>query len=508
MTDNGLPEGWALAPLGELGDWGSGGTPLKSRGEFYAGGTIPWLKIGDLTDGVVREAKDKITELGLKNSSAKVLPPGVLLLAMYGSIGKLGVTGLRCATNQAIAHCLPKIQLWYLFWALRWARDTLMALGKGGTQANISQTVLKDVLVPVAPLDEQHRIVAKVEELLAQVSTAREHLVKVPGILKRIRRSVLAAACSGKLTAEWRESHLHTKPADSLVCPEAASSTPTSSQHGEGIEIPESWTRARVDTLVSIQNGRAFPSKQYSQEGTRLLRPGNLHVAGSVEWADGNTVHLPISWLKECPEFILGSGELLMNLTAQSLRDEFLGRACIKGDREPALLNQRIARFRNLGTFDVRPYLFLYFRSKFFRAFVTGLDTGSLIRHMHSKDVARHEVFLPPPEEQEEIVRRVRELFGLVDAVEQRAATASRIMETIPQSILAKAFRGELVPTEAELAAKEGRDYESASVLLQQIQRETASDAATRRQRRDRASRGRSTASRRSGRSVGAGRAR
>src|SRR5262249_47100602 len=151
-----------------------------------------------------------------------------------------------------------------------------------------------------------------------------------------------------------------------------------------------------------IQNGRAFPSKQYQDAGIRLLRPGNLHVSGRVEWTNDNTVCLPHSWALDCPDFVLGAGELLMNLTAQSLKDAFLARVCIKGDPQPALLNQRIARFLPHTSADPRPYLLVYFKSRFFRSFVNGLDAGSLIRHMHSKDVARHVVPVPPLDEQQE----------------------------------------------------------------------------------------------------------
>ena len=95
---------WERAALGTLGEWGSGGTPLRSEPTYY-GGSIPWLVIGDLNDGVVTSASTCISENGLANSSARILPKDVLLVAMYGSIGKLGITGIECATNQAIAFC-------------------------------------------------------------------------------------------------------------------------------------------------------------------------------------------------------------------------------------------------------------------------------------------------------------------------------------------------------------------------------------------------------------------
>ena len=102
-----LPPGWAKIALEKLGSWGSGGTPKRTDSRFYSNGTIPWLVIGDLNDGVVTQAQTYITEEGLFNSSAKLLPPNTLLIAMYGSIGKLGITGIECATNQAIAFCIP-----------------------------------------------------------------------------------------------------------------------------------------------------------------------------------------------------------------------------------------------------------------------------------------------------------------------------------------------------------------------------------------------------------------
>src|SRR4029079_5488220 len=174
------------------------------------------------------------------------------------------------------------------------------------------------------------------------------------------RQSIFAAACSGKLTEEWRKGNM-SPPGNPPAFREPSNSLQDSGDHLEGEEVPEGWRVARVDALVAIQNGRAFPSAEYQESGLRLVRPGNLHVSGRLEWSGDNTVCLPESWAKECPEFVLGSGELLMNLTAQSLKDEFLGRVCVKSDSNPALLNQRIARFIPHGSLDMRPFLFVYF---------------------------------------------------------------------------------------------------------------------------------------------------
>ncbi len=157
---------WSTVTLEEIGQWGSGGTPLVSRQEYY-GGDIPWLIIEDLNDGVVRTSKRSITQLGLKNSSTKLVEPGTLLIAMYGSIGKLGIAGMACATNQAIAFCrcyTDKISVKFLFYSLLASRSTLTYAGRGGTQQNISQEILKAFPISLPPLQEQHRIVALLDK--------------------------------------------------------------------------------------------------------------------------------------------------------------------------------------------------------------------------------------------------------------------------------------------------------------------------------------------------------
>ena len=153
----------------EVAKWGSGGTPKATERAYYENGTIPWLIIGDLNDGVVTETATKITKLGLENSSAKMIPAGTLLVAMYGSIGKLGITGVECCTNQAIAYVkqLHGVSTKFMFYYMVLIKPELISMGKGGTQKNISQTVLNSLLIPVPPMEEQNRIVTRIEELFS-----------------------------------------------------------------------------------------------------------------------------------------------------------------------------------------------------------------------------------------------------------------------------------------------------------------------------------------------------
>ena len=162
-----LPKGWAWCRLGDCFEWGSGGTPKSTIKEYYDG-DIPWLVIGDLNDSYINGSERTITKLGLQNSSAKLVPKGTLLIAMYGSIGKLGIANRELATNQAIAFALEnEINMKYLFYYLLSIRSDLNRLGKGATQLNISQTVLKSYPFPLPPIAEQHRIVEKIETFFA-----------------------------------------------------------------------------------------------------------------------------------------------------------------------------------------------------------------------------------------------------------------------------------------------------------------------------------------------------
>lgn len=168
-----IPEKWKWATLNDVGKWKAGGTPSRSVNEYYENGTIPWLKTGDLNDGKINSVEEFITQKGVDNSSAHINPVGAVLIAMYGAtIGKLGVLEMKCATNQACCACVVKDDLidnWYLFYYLLSQRNKFIALGAGGAQPNISRSKIIHYPIPLPPLEEQKRIVLKVEELLKQV---------------------------------------------------------------------------------------------------------------------------------------------------------------------------------------------------------------------------------------------------------------------------------------------------------------------------------------------------
>lgn len=194
-----VPDGWRAARLAEVASWASGGTPSRGEDSFY-GGVIPWAVIGDLTDGPVTKTRDTITEAGLASSSAKIAPVDAVLLAMYGSIGKLGLPTMPMATNQAIAFAVPGpyLQRKFLFYYLLSQRHLFERAGKGATQRNISQTLLKSWPIPLPPLPEQRRIVEIVEEQMAHLDAADASLASAERLLPVAARGAFEAFRHGR----------------------------------------------------------------------------------------------------------------------------------------------------------------------------------------------------------------------------------------------------------------------------------------------------------------------
>ena len=175
----GLNDKYLSKSLAEVSETTSGGTPLRNNPEYY-NGNIAWLKSGELNDGFIAKAEETITELGLKNSSAKLFPKGTLLVAMYGATtGRVGILNIPSTTNQAVCAILPKAELDrdYLYWFLRQHRYEFITISKGGAQPNISQTLINRTEIPLPPIQEQKNIAQLLTEIEIK-KTVNENLIE------------------------------------------------------------------------------------------------------------------------------------------------------------------------------------------------------------------------------------------------------------------------------------------------------------------------------------------
>lgn len=393
MRFNNLPDQWKVKTMPQVVKWGSGGTPKATERQYYDGGTIPWLIIGDLNDGIVTSSTSKITELGLQNSSAKMIPAGTLLVAMYGSIGKLGITGIECCTNQAIAYAkeLHGVTTKYMFFYMAMMKSELISKGKGGTQKNISQTVLNSLEVIVPPLPEQQRIVSRIEELFSQLDAGMETLKKTKAQLAVYRQAVLKEAFE-KVSA-----------------------------------------RVLLGSISESRLGKMLDSEKNIGVPRRYLR--NINVRWhSFDLSDLSEIPIEEN---EVDKYSLRKGDLVICEGGEPGR-------CAVWDSDDVIFYQK-ALHRVRFTDSSNPKFYMYY---LWYAAQTGqlksLFTGTGIKHLTGQSLVK--VLVPTAERitQDSIVNEIETHLSVCDSIEQTVDIALQQAEAMRQSILKDAFEGRL----------------------------------------------------------------
>ena len=202
-----IPKGWEWCRMGSIGDWGAGATPAKGNPDYY-GGSILWLRTGELNNGIVYDSEIKVTKKALQECSLRMNRIGDVLIAMYGAtIGKVAIVGKELTTNQACCACTPfGIYNYFLFFFLMGSQIDFIKKGEGGAQPNISREKLVSHLMPIPPLTEQYRIVEKIQYLLPLVEKYSDSQIlqdKLNSEIKdKLRKSILQEAIQGKLVPQ------------------------------------------------------------------------------------------------------------------------------------------------------------------------------------------------------------------------------------------------------------------------------------------------------------------
>jgi type I restriction enzyme, S subunit len=329
---------------------------------------------------------------------------------------------------------------------------------------------ISNIRIPIPPPREQQRIIGRVKNLRNQTDRATGRLRRTALLLKHFRQAVLTAACLGKLTEDWRTTHPSSKPAalllERIALERAKKGTHKANRSDQtaDCEIPETWVWVVFGEVIGeLRNG--IPTKpEIEPPGKPMLRISAVR-AGKVTLEDYRYLRIP----GDFSEYRLRSGDLLFTRYNGSL--ELLGVCGMVRDlRSELLYPDKLMRVRFDHPWILPAYAEIFFCSPQARGRMTEQSKSSAGQQGVSGASVKAQPFaLPPINEQNEIVRRVEALFKLADAIEKRVAAATLRAERLTQAVLAKAFRGELVPTEAELAKREGREYEPASRLLERI---------------------------------------
>ena len=287
-----VPDNWVWMTLGEVGTWQSGGTPSRSNKTYY-GGNIPWLKTGDLNDGLISDIPESITEEAVANSSAKINPAGSVLIAMYGAtIGKLGILTFPATTNQACCACIEfnAITQLYLFYLLLSQRNGFIAKGGGGAQPNISKEIIVNTFIPLPPLSEQQRIVMEIEKWFALIDQVEQGKADLQNTIKQNKSKILDIAIHGKLVPQ----DPNDEPAIKLLKRINPDFTPC--DNGHYTQLPDGWTFCRLDQIIGYEQSTAYivESTAYDDSySTPVLTAGKSFIIGYTNEATGIYSNLP-----------------------------------------------------------------------------------------------------------------------------------------------------------------------------------------------------------------------
>ncbi|PRQ61341.1 restriction endonuclease subunit S [Vibrio sp. V01_P9A10T6] len=440
---------WIELKIGEVAEVVAGGTPKAGNPDnFKAPGTgIAWLTPADLS-GYTRKnisfgARD-LSLQGYNSSSAKILPKGSLLFSSRAPIGYVAIAQNDISTNQGFKNFVFPygVDSDYAYYYLRSIRDLAESLGTGTTFKEISGAVAKTLPFLLPPLAEQKVIADKLDTLLAQVETIKARLVRIPENLKTFRQSVLAAAVSGRLNSN--DSNYR--------------SLEVKENWAHEVEGRTHWKEHIFSDVIKIIGGSQPPKSEFSTEE----RDGYIRLIQIRDYkSDAHKVYIPIEKAKR----FVSKEDIMIGRYGPPIFQILRG---LEGAYNVALMKAE----PNAEILD-KEYLYWYLQNyKLFNYIDAGSDRTAGQTGVNKKYLESYPILVPPLDEQIEISRRVKELFVFADTIEQKAKVALDSVNNLTQSILAKAFRGELTTDwrAANLDLVSGDN--SAEALLEKIKAE------------------------------------
>lgn len=426
-----IPENWVWTRLDTISSITSGGTPARTNPSFW-GGNIPWVKIGDIKEKYVFSSQEKITVKGLNSSSTKVFPKNTILYTIFATIGTVGILGIEAATNQAVAgitfygeYCLD-----YMYYVLVGLKDILVSKGKGMAQMNINQTILKNTPIPLPPLAEQERIVAKIEELMPLIEEygkAEEQLTKLNAEFPdKLRKSILQQAVQGKLT----ERDQADEPASELLKrikteKEALIKSgkikkekplPKITEDEKPLDIPDSWEWSNINSLFWVTKLAGFEYTKFFTKET--ISPDNeVHIVRAQHvkmnrFIENDNEAIPIDLSLQLERSALTTECLLMTFIGAGIGDTCIYNSAIRHHLAP-----NVAKIVPQTQGIYLPYYLIWLMSPAGQANVEAIKKSTAQPSLSMETIRSIQVAVPPLTEQKRIVKRVDELLALCDGL-------------------------------------------------------------------------------------------
>jgi type I restriction enzyme, S subunit len=466
-----LPVSWSETLIGKVARIVGGGTPPSKDAANFAppGRGTPWVTPADLSgyraQSISRGARD-LSPQGLAACSATLMPAGTVLFSSRAPVGYVAIAANEISTNQGFkSFVFPQgFDPRFAYYQLKHLKPEAEAIATGTTFKELSGTAAATLPIKVAPSREQERIADELDTLLARVNACNDRFDAIPALLKRFRQAVLNDATSGALTDEWRES------STDKVTPEIVLHARLEAASGEGRKkaleafcanhppraadslIPPTWVATHVGMVGMVSNG-STPSR---------MQPSYWN--GSIPWvSSGEVNNNPITTTREAITELGLANSSVRLLPQGTVLIAMIGEGKTRGQSAllelPACINQNVAGVVPVDELLDSKYLWYWFQAQYETTRTKGNGSGP--KALNCERVRELEVHLPPKSEQTEIVRRVEALFALADRIEARCNAARTHAQRLAPQLLAKAFRGELVPQDP--------NDEPASALLARI---------------------------------------
>lgn len=451
---NKLPKGWVWTRLGEISDIGAG-NPAPQGEEYFDNGSFPFVRVQDMGNlrGIVylKDTNDHINSKAIVKM--KLFPKGSVLFTKSGMSILLNQRAILARDMYVVSHIGVSLPLGEIpsEWIFYWLKTIdFKNLTHATTLPSLQLSKVHEISVPISPLIEQNRIVAKIEELFIRLDAGVEALKKVKAQLKRYRQAVLKWAFEGKLTQEWREAHKgEIEPASALL--ERIKEQRKKDVEGKHKELlpsetsglpglPEGWvwTRLELDSdLITKGESPNWQGFNYVDNGIPFVRSENV-LWGSIDLS--HVAKIPEEFHKKLKRSQLKPNDVLINLVGASI-----GRCGIFSSDGEANINQAVALVR-VNEALIPSYLMNLLLSPRMQKEIQESKVETARPNISLKDLRLFTIPLPSPSEQQKIVEEIENRLSIADNMEKVAEQSLKQSERLRQSILKRAFEGGLVP--------------------------------------------------------------
>lgn len=422
-----IPESWKWVRVKDIAMVGTGSTPDTSNHNYYSG-NVAWINSAATNNPFISSASNYITELALKETNCTLYEPGTIIVAMYGqgkTRGQVSELLIKAATNQACAaiSCILPENKDYVKCFFIGNYISMRTLAVGGAQPNLNLTKIASFLIPLPPLAEQKRIVAKIEELLPLVEeygNAQEELNKLNASLPdKLRQSILQEAIMGKLVPQDPNDEPASKLLERIqeekkrlvkegkLKKKDLEVTPITDDE-KPFDLPNGWEWCRLSDISTFNGGFAFKSTDYvsKEKGIRVLRISDFNENGII---NKNPVYHPAG--NKFEDYSLCNGDIVMCMTGgtvgKSLHVKELG--------EKMYVNQRVADIRiNKVVFD--DYVYFVICSTYIKSIIED-SKNSTNDNISAKLIQDFIIPLPPLAEQHRIVAKLEEILPKLNEI-------------------------------------------------------------------------------------------